>query len=296
MDFGKVPEEELDNIDFFLPADHPANKLILNKEDYKKTKVYAGCAKWGRKEWVGKIYPPKTKEKDYLSFYVKQFNCIELNATHYRIYDGATIEKWADTAGDGFIFCPKFPQVISHIRWLKNCQKETEEFYNSIAHFGKKLGTCFLQLSDKFNPPKFGDLKKYLESLPPAPAVCLELRHPGWYSDPSVYDETFAMLRELNMGSVITDTAGRRDMVHMRLSNGTAFIRFVGNHLHPTDYTRVDDWVKRLKKWLPSGLDTVYFMMHMPEEKDSPELMAYVVKELNKKCGLSLEEPKFDNT
>src|SRR5258706_3954111 len=123
MDFGRLPPEEIDKVDFTLPSDRPSNKTILNKKDYKKTKVYPGLAKWGRKEWVGKIYPPKTKEKDYLSYYVKQFNSIELNATHYRIFDSTVIKGWADTAGDGFKFCPKFPQVISHIRWLKNCER-----------------------------------------------------------------------------------------------------------------------------------------------------------------------------
>ena len=37
-------------------------------------------------EWVGKVYPEKTKEKDFLQYYVQHYNSIELNATHYKIY------------------------------------------------------------------------------------------------------------------------------------------------------------------------------------------------------------------
>jgi uncharacterized protein YecE (DUF72 family) len=95
------------------------------------------------------------------------------------------------------------------------------------------------------------------------------------------------------MGFVITDTSGRRDLVHMRLSSKTAFIRFVGNNLHRTDYTRVDEWVDRLKKWMDGGLETLYFIMHQHEEIDSPELMAYVIEQMNKKWGLNLQKPEF---
>ncbi|NJE06728.1 hypothetical protein E3E36_11410, partial [Thermococcus sp. M36] len=62
MEFGRVPENELDNIDFSLPKEPSFNKQILSGKKNKNAKVYVGCAKWGREEWVGKIYPLKTKE------------------------------------------------------------------------------------------------------------------------------------------------------------------------------------------------------------------------------------------
>ena len=62
MEFGRVSAEELDNIDFSLPPEPAANKAILKGKTVKHAKVYVGCAKWGRPEWVGKIYPPKTKD------------------------------------------------------------------------------------------------------------------------------------------------------------------------------------------------------------------------------------------
>ena len=86
MEFGRVQEEELDKIDFKLPPDRLFNKQILPGKPVANPKVYVGCAKWGRVEWVGKIYPPKTKEKNFLDQYVLHYNSIELNATHYKIY------------------------------------------------------------------------------------------------------------------------------------------------------------------------------------------------------------------
>ena len=79
----------------------------------------------------------------------------------------------------------------------------------------------------------------------------------------------------------------------MHLTIPKAFIRYVGNSLHPTDYTRSDVWVQRMKYWLDHGLQELYFFMHMHDEATSPELTVYLVDKLNKECGLNLIKPKF---
>jgi hypothetical protein len=48
-----------------------------------------------------------------------------------------------------------------------------------------------------------------------------------------------------------------------------------------------------MKKWLASGLETLHFMMHMHDEKDSPELVTYTIKKMNKECRLDLKVPVF---
>ena len=60
MEFGRVPESELNTISFTLPADPVFNQQVLKGKQQKQPKLYLGCAKWGRTEWIGKIYPPKT--------------------------------------------------------------------------------------------------------------------------------------------------------------------------------------------------------------------------------------------
>ena len=86
MDFGKVETTQLDSIDLKLPADAERTTRILSKN--KRTEnpiVYVGCAKWARKDWIGKIYPIGTKDRDFLGLYAKQFNCIEFNAIYYNL-------------------------------------------------------------------------------------------------------------------------------------------------------------------------------------------------------------------
>ncbi len=294
MDFGRVPD--IDKVDFTMPPDHAITKQLFKElKKKKKPGVYIGCAKWGRKDWIGKLYPPKTKEADFLKHYVDHFNCIELNALFYRLFPKSTVQKWADTAGDDFRFCPKFTNIITHIKRLNNVEKETDALLDTYAVFGKKLGTSFIQLDDRF-APKFADrIQGYLKSLPRDFDVAIEFRHPDWATDSPEVMETYAVMKELGVSSVITDTAGRRDVMHMKLTTPTAFIRFVGNSLHPSDYKRIDDWINRIETWLESGLETLYFFIHQHDELYSPELSKYLVDKLNIQCGLKIKPPGLLN-
>ncbi|MBI5857880.1 MAG: DUF72 domain-containing protein [Sphingobacteriales bacterium] len=296
MDFGRVPEETLNNIDFSLPAEPAGNKNILPGKPLKDAKVYVGCAKWGRPEWVGKIYPLKTKEKDFLQHYVKHYNSIELNATHYRIWGEAGIKKWAEKArGLDFKFCPKMYQGVTHRGSLSGKDFLVNEFFRGIVAFGEHLGPIFVQVSDSFSPNRKKELFNFLTSLPKDLQFFLEIRHPGWFAKTEVFAEMLQQLKEMKMGIVITDTAGRRDCAHMHLTLPKAFIRYVGNSLHASDYTRTDVWIKRMKYWLDKGMEELYFFMHMHDEATSPELTVYLVDKMNKEMGLNLIKPAFIN-
>ncbi|MGY4537753.1 uncharacterized protein YecE (DUF72 family) [Mucilaginibacter sp. UYNi724] len=296
MEFGRVTEQELPLIDFTLPPDPAFTRETLAAVDkIQPLQVHVGCAKWGRKEWVGQIYPPKTKDANFLDEYVKHFDCIELNATFYQVYSAETIAKWkqkADTNPD-FKFCPKFSQSISHIRRLKNADEITTTYYEGIMAFGDKLGPLFLQLSDNFTPKSLPELTAYLEHLPTDVPVYVEIRHKDWFAVPENREAVFSLFKRLNIGSIITDATGRRDCVHMTLPTPHAFIRFVGNGLHPTDYARCDEWVDRIADWKKQGLQSVWFFMHQHDEQFSPKLCDYVIEKLNKKLGMKIHRPQF---
>jgi uncharacterized protein YecE (DUF72 family) len=295
MEFGRISQEALNTVDFNLPADPAFNQTVFNGKKAKHPKIYVGCAKWGRKEWIGKIYPPNTKEKDFLSHYVNHYNSIELNATHYKIYDTIAITQWAEKAKNkDFKFCPKMYQGVTHKGSLKGKDFITTEFLRGVIAFKQHLGPIFVQVSETFSPARKNELFDYLRSLPTDLQFFLEVRHHGWFDKPAIEEELFSTLKEINIGAVITDTSGRRDCAHMYLTVPKAFIRFVGNSLHPTDYTRIDDWINRIKYWLDNGLEELYFFMHMHDEAYSPELTVYLVDQLNLKCGLSLQKPSFN--
>lgn len=295
MEFGRVPEEELNSVNFSLPGEPSFNKKILSGKKNKNAKVYVGCAKWGRPEWVGKIYPEKTKEKDFLQYYVQHYNSIELNATHYKVYGPNAIQKWKEkAAGKDFLFCPKMYKGITHFGKLTGKDFITTEFLRGILAFEEHLGPMFIQVSDAYSPKRKDELFEFLQSLPKDVQFFLEVRHPDWFKA-DVNKELFETLYQLKIGAVITDTAGRRDCAHMHLTLPKTFIRYVGNSLHPTDYTRIDAWVVRMKFWLDKGMEELFFFMHMHNEATSPELTVYLVDKMNAECGLNLIKPQFVN-
>ena len=293
MDFGRIEAAQIADVDFCLPQDTRLTTAVLRaaRKD-EKPKVYVGCAKWGRPDWVGKIYPPKTKSADFLKVYAHQFNSIELNSVYYNLPTPQGIRKWKDMVGDDFLFCPKFSKIITHNKRMQNVAAELDHYLNAIYELGNNLGPLFL-MPEPFMGPKYKPvIEQFIQSLPDDITLFVEYRQKEWLQ-PQNAAESFDYLKELNTGTVITDTSGRRDALHMNLTTPQAFIRFVGNGLHPTDYTRIDSWVDRIGEWLKAGLERCYFFMHQHDERYSPELCKYLIEQLNAKHGLGLQMPVF---
>ena len=80
----------------------------------------------------------------------------------------------------------------------------------------------------------------------------------------------------------------------MRLTNDEAFVRYVGAN-HPTDYTRLDDWVDRLKSWKDLGINHIHFFVHQNIEKESPLLSSYFINKLNENLDLTLSLPNHSS-
>jgi len=294
MEFGKIKAEELEAVDFLLPVDHPATLRILAGQPKTFTsQLFVGCAKWGRKDWIGKIYPPGTKEADFLPLYARHFNSIELNATFYKIPSFKQSQDWSSKVGNDFLFCPKISNSISHIHRLKNVGERLEWFLNGIAGFGQTLGPLLLMLHPGMGPKSLDTVENFIQAIPKEIKLFVELRNEGWFRQQENFDAVFEMLERNGAGAVITDVAGRRDCAHMRLTIPEAFIRFEGNDLHPTDYSRVDGWVQRIKKWREAGIQKVFFFMHQNSEVFSPVLARYAIQQFNQHCGTALREPVF---
>lgn len=287
MKFGQVENPE--TIDFKLPPTSLDTIDLLKKSKNNGAfEVYVGCAKWNKQDLKG-FYPRGTK--DELSYYATQFNAIELNATFYNSPSKEQVLVWKDKTPADFKFFPKLPNQISHFRRLQNVKEPTIAFCDAVSQFEEKLGMVFLQLHDNFKPDQFERLKAYIADFPKGIPLAIEVRNQEWFLDESILAKYTALLGSAEVSNVIVDTAGRRDMLHMRLTSPQAFIRYVGAN-HPSDYERLDDWVERVREWRDAGLQSLYFFVHQNIEKESPLLSAYFIEKLNKAFDLSLKVPK----
>jgi uncharacterized protein YecE (DUF72 family) len=230
-----------------------------------------GLSKTGKEKCIPRKLPRKTLQKPTAS------NSEPLSSTQL-------ITEW-------FRFCPKFPNLITHYRQFLNCDGITDEFLTAIVEFQEKLGPCFMQLPPRMATTQANKIQKYLQSLPNDIKIHLEFRHESWFENTPEATDTWDLLEELGIGSVITDTAGRRDAVHMRLTSDTLILRFGGNELHPSDYVRMDEWTVQIGKWIKEGLSEVYIWMHQPESILSPESLIYFGEKLQKETGLLVKSP-----
>lgn len=290
MEFGRI--SNLETIVLNLPQDHSGTLKVLGGKKSEKCIVHVGCPIWAEPGFVGKIYSKKPKSKDISKYYSQQFNSIELNISHYKSLDKPTIEHWVDTTSSDFKFCPKINQIVSHTPFIKPNSNYMKEIMATNKNFGHKLGMPFLQLPPHYDSTKIHDLLDFCDEV--ALSRCaIELRHESWFSNATVIKTICNYFYKNNITFLITDTAGRRDVLHQRLTTKTAFIRFVANDLHPTDYLRIDEWIIRLKHWINHGLEELYFFVHTPTHELMPEIIMYFIYNLNLQTGMNLRTPKL---
>lgn len=293
MKFGQVDHPE--EVDFTLPPTPKETLTLLqhfkNDEPFE---VYVGCAKWNKQDLKG-FYPKGTK--DELVYYANQFNSIELNATFYNSPSREQVETWKQKTPADFKFFPKVPQSISHFSRLLNATDKVKLFTDAVVQFDEKLGMVFLQMHDNYNPKDMARLKLFLHDWPKDVPLALEVRNKDWFSKPEVTKELYTLLEETGVTNVLVDTAGRRDMLHMRLTTPVAFIRYVGAN-HASDYARLDKWIEVIKCWRDNGLQKLYFFIHQNVEIESPLLATHFIKKMNETFDLNLKYPNkaTDNT
>lgn len=309
MEFGKISAAEIGKVNWLLPPDHPQNKEVLGNAVVPHPRLYMGGARWTATEWSGILYPKRTRPADFLRVYATQFNSVELNALHYKLYEADELQKWSDAVnapveqlpvryeGD-FVFSPKLWQAITHRGSLKGKEALVNDYISSISVIQNSgrvgVAPVLIQLSDQFSPSRQVELLEFLSALPNSQSWMLELRHEEWFMPSVRMEQFYATLRQLNIGLVITDVGGRRDVCHMRLSVPKAMIRFGGNNLHSSDYLRVDAWASRLATWFQQGLQEAYFFFHMSDESTVPALAAYSGNVFRRETGIATALPMLE--
>ena len=285
MKFGQVADPS--QIDFTLPKDHPQTKFILNQNKKSLENISIGCAKWNKTDLKG-FYPKGIK--DELTYYATQFNSIELNATFYGMPTAEQVQTWKEKTPKDFKFFPKITNTVSHFRRLLNVTDVVTQFASAVLNFDEKLGMVFLQLHDNFKPKDYERLEKFVQDWPKEVPLAIELRNTEWFTNEEVFNTVCELFEMNNITNIIVDTAGRRDMLHMRLTTPNAFIRYVGANAE-SDYARLEDWLERLTQWKKEGLQNLYFFVHQNIEKASPLLSAHFIQKINEEWKTNIHIP-----
>ena len=109
-------------------------------------KVHIGTMGWSYNFWKKTFYPKDLNSKEFLNYYSKQFDTVEVNNTFYKIPNKKTILSWKEQTPKNFIFSLKFPRKITHFKMLTNTREDTEFFLKTIKPLKEKLGPLLIQL------------------------------------------------------------------------------------------------------------------------------------------------------
>lgn len=287
MDFGRI--KNAGNVDFSLPSDHPATFRVLAKGAGGALRVHVGCPIWQEDAMARKLCPPGTPKSKRLACYGRQFNALELNSTGYGLARERVV-KWSAEVSEEFRFCPKVPMDVTHgsnLDWVKDAFARHCE---DAEAFGRRLGTLFLQFPELFGPDRFAELERLLATRKSGIPLAVEVRHAAWFRGGKWMDRLGDMLEAQGVTAILTDTAGRRDVLHQRLTTSTAFIRFNGQDMK-RDTRRLEQWAARIRTWMDLGLRELYFFNHMDPVDMTVELSAHFIRSLNAIAGLRLKEP-----
>ena len=237
-------------------------------------KIYIGTSGWQYYHWKGKFYPEDLPSKDFLKFYSKYFNTVEVNTSFYHFTKKSTFEKWVtqintdferiNTDKDNphksvsnpnksvnFLFSIKLHRLFTHFRKIKlnkddkRILKETIETYKVL---GKNLGPILIQL-----PPSLKKdlrvLEKFLKNFKNL-ELAIEFRHKSWLDK-----ETYNFLKKKNVAFVISDSP--RWPTDMVKTTDFVYIRFHGKpKLFASKYEKeeLQRYAKEIKKLKPKTL------------------------------------------
>ena len=236
---------------------------------------------------MGTFYPPGARQEDYLPFYARVFDTVELDTTFYNAPRPTLVRGWVRATPEHFRFAAKFPRSITHDAALKGVVDEARAFVEAMAGLGERLGPLLVQLPAAFEADQHGTLDAFLAALPRGARIAVELRHRSWQRD-----ETVRMLRGHGVALAWTDWMDlpryhviTADFLYVRWMGDRRAIERVDRLQIPRDQEH-EAWAHDLRTALPR-LREVYGYFNNHWAGHSPASAA----DMKRRLGLDVVDP-----
>jgi len=218
--------------------------------------IYIGTSGFKFPDWKGEFYPSEVKPADWLAYYARHFNCLEINASYYRLLRAKVATQMAAKVPDDFLFTIKAYRTLTH-EIASQTPEDWEIFKDSLQPFvaEHKFGCILAQFPTSFHPTEknIGYLGKVRERLAAYPLV-VEFRRRDWLTE-----ATFAWLKEQDIGFCGVDepqcgslmppvVRATSDLGYVRLHGRNAKDWWSGNREQRYDYLYAE---AELQEWVP---------------------------------------------
>ena len=236
-------------------------------------KLHVGTMGWSYVFWKGNFYPETLASKEFLAFYAKQFTTVEVDSTFYRIPRTQSALFWKEQTPEGFLFSLKFPQVITHVKMLENCQEETNVFLERAGLLKEKLGTLLLQFPYSFGGEHVQLLRDFLENLPKKHRYVVEVRNRKLLND-----SLYSLLRDNNVVLAWVDSPFMplmsevtSDFLYVRWEGDRRHVKGTLGRIEVDKPEKIKQWAYRLKPFLEQqtevfGYFSKYYSGHSPSD------------------------------
>lgn len=216
----------------------------------------SGFSYW---HWKGRFYPEELKQSEWLTYYAKTFNAVEINVTFYRAVRPSTFTRWTKMVPENFVFVVKGSRVITHINRLKIEEGMLKKLSNSLAGLEGRVKCILWQLPPSFKADS-SVLKNFMENAFRDNILAnlfhaFEFRHKSWF-----VEEIYSLLKDYHSGLVVSHSA-RYPCVVKRTANFMYFRFHGGERLYASNYSddELGEWAKIIKREIPIGDVYVFF-------------------------------------
>jgi uncharacterized protein YecE (DUF72 family) len=248
--------------------------------------VRVGTSSWSSRDWCGAFYPEAIDPADMIRFYSSRLSTVEIDSTWDRIPDAKTVDAWKTKTPDGFIFSAKVPRVITHEKYLEDCESELKAFVGAMSRLDSRLGPLLLQfpyVAKGKDPEEYATgtdfirrLKGFIRLLPEGFQWVVEIRNPKW-----IGSALLDILSKREISLAFIDYYTMRPLYELGHSPGIftapfVYVRFLGNRKKMEEAVRrareegrrsrdweslIVDTTGQLKLWIPPLQDLVEKMV-----------------------------------
>jgi uncharacterized protein YecE (DUF72 family) len=211
--------------------------------------IQIGTSGWVYDHWRGTFYPEGLRQADWLGYYAREFDTVEINYTFYRLPSETAFDRWREQAPPGFLYAVKASRFLTHFKKLKDPEEPLQRFFERAGHLDKTLGPVLYQLPPRWraNLPRF---ERFLATLPQGYSHVVEFRDPSW-----LVEDVFRLMERYRVAHCIHDMHPLQ--VPLRITAPPAYVRFHGDLAHGGDYQHatLGIWAGRIDDWHSQGLD-----------------------------------------
>ncbi len=217
-------------------------------------KLLIGTSGYNYSHWGGGVfYPQGVPQREWLEFYTRHFDTVELNVTFYRLVKKAVFEGWHRRTPTDFLFAVKGSRYITHTKRLVDCDDAVQRFSENAQGLEQKLEVVLWQLPPRFvcDKRRLATFCRLLERCP----VMRETRHTFEFRHDSWFVPEIAQLLESHRFSLCISDSPNLPSGEI-VTTDFIYLRFHGSQsLYGSKYTdeELAQWAQKAQAWLDQG-------------------------------------------